>query len=125
MNEHRFFTVMFPTRGTTTKPGGRAIAITGTPTVDHISLATYFPDNWKDGQYYTIKCTEPFYMQTSNGASDDIATTIPGDPITEECVRFEGDVEYSGLINKGDTHIHVLGTAAATLYIWKSSASNI
>lgn len=125
MNEHRYLTILFPSRGTTTKPGGRAIAITGTPTIDHISLATYFPDNWNDGQYFTVKCTQDFYLQTSSGATDTIATTIPGSPITQECIRFQADTEYSGLVAKGDTHLHILGSAAATFYIWKSSASNI
>lgn len=125
MNEHRFFTIMFPTRGTTTKPGGRAIAITGTPTIDHIDLATYFPDNWNDGQYYTIKSTVDFYLQTSSGATDTIATTIPGSPITQECVLFGADIEYSGLVFKGDQYMHILGTGAGTLYIWKSSSSHI
>ena len=124
MNEHRYNTIMFPTRGTTTKPGGRAIAITGT-TQDNIDLSTYFPDNWNDGQYYTISCTTDFYLQTSSDASNVIATTIPGSPITQECIRFESDVPYSGLLNKGDRYLHVIGVAAGTLYIHKSSSSSI
>lgn len=103
---------------------GRAkYAGTVTTTINRIDLQTLFGANWNKGQMFSIQCTVPFFVLTSDvdtatidTASTDGSSDEPAGPLPAEEKRFfmPGTQRYVCVVRSGGSD----GIAR----VWESSA---
>ena len=126
MSTHKQYeTIILPSRGKT-----RALSVSGTQ-ADY-AMSDLFGSDWRDGNYFTMTCTQPFYLQSSSALSGTITPALVigddsdvGEDPDEHPGRFAANTEYRFLLEKDDTHLHVIADAGGTLRIWRSSSVKI